>query len=180
MIDWAKVVACFHRVVHFDHISMARHRRTYPPKYQPPSFGTELLEPRLLLSGTGLLSETVVPGDTMPVVSVAITAGRLSGEVSPEHLVMHLKLDDITGEIAAGHMFLSDQGHNRVLGWKDLDDALSGNAPDVILGAEGYDDVMPNIGVDSLFWAGDLCFDGNRLWVGEYKFSGRVVGFPLQ
>ena len=42
------------------------------------------------------------------------------------------------------------------------------------------DDVDPDTRSDGLFWPQTLAWDGQRLWVGEYKFSGRVVGFARQ
>jgi hypothetical protein len=36
------------------------------------------------------------------------------------------------------------------------------------------------IGVNRLFWPAGLAFYRNRLWVGEFKFSTRIVGFKYQ
>jgi hypothetical protein len=58
--------------------------------------------------------------------------------------------------------------------------AMAGQAPDVFLGATGENDSGANIGDTGLFWPSELAFEGNALWVGEYKFSGRAVRFSTQ
>jgi len=37
--------------------------------------------------------------------------------------------------------------------------------------------LFEQIGIDKLFWPGAVSFDGNYLWVGEFKFSGRILRF---
>jgi WD40 repeat protein len=76
-----------------------------------------------------------------------------------------------------GHLFIGDTGFNRVLVWNDISDAVNGNAPDVVLGEEDLEDITPEIGVDKLFWPAGISFDGDYLWVGEFKFSGRILRF---
>ena len=76
-----------------------------------------------------------------------------------------------------GHLFISDKGYHRVLAWEDKYDAMAGDAPTAILGATDMNDFGPNIGEDSLFWPSEIAMDGSDLWVGEYKFSGRLVRF---
>ena len=58
-----------------------------------------------------------------------------------------------------------------------MDEALSGAAPDAVLGAESLRDTDPEIGRDSVFWPNRLAYDGDYLWVGEFKFSGRLLRF---
>ena len=53
-----------------------------------------------------------------------------------------------------------------------------GELPDlVILGADSLADTSPGIGPDTLFYPGALAFDGTYLWVGEFKFSERLLRF---
>lgn len=78
------------------------------------------------------------------------------------------------------HLFIGDTGFNRVLVWDSIDDAVSGKSPDIILGEENIDDVIPEIGKDKLFWPAGLAFDGSYLWVGEFKFSGRILRFSVR
>lgn len=79
-----------------------------------------------------------------------------------------------------GHLFVADTCFNRVLVWRDIEDAITGNNPDVILGAETLDEVAPEIGRNKLFWPGAVAFDGSFLWVGEFKFSERLLRFSVQ
>jgi hypothetical protein len=82
--------------------------------------------------------------------------------------------------VAENHLFIADTNLSRVFCWESIDNAISGAFPDVILGKKDYSDVYPRIGINSLFWPAGLAFHRNRLWVGEFKFSGRLVGFKYQ
>lgn len=84
------------------------------------------------------------------------------------------------GIIQNGQVFISDLSQHQVLAWQSIDDAVSGEDPDAILGATSIDDTDPDKTQDGLFWPLRLDFDGERLWVGEYKFSGRVLSYTLQ
>lgn len=75
--------------------------------------------------------------------------------------------------------FVADTVSNRVQIWNLVEDAISGKNPDIILGQNNFESVRPAIGKNRLFWPGTLYFDGSFLWVGEYKFSGRVVRFSV-
>jgi hypothetical protein len=46
-----------------------------------------------------------------------------------------------------------------------------------LLGAKDDSDRSARIGRDKLFWPGALAFDGGYLWVGEFKFSTRILRF---
>jgi hypothetical protein len=81
--------------------------------------------------------------------------------------------------VANGHFFLVDSSFNRVHIWRSVSNALDGKPADVILGANAYKS-RPEIGRDTLFWPNSFSFDGSYLWVGEVKFSNRVLRFsPL-
>ena len=75
--------------------------------------------------------------------------------------------------------FIADRGNNQIHGWRNISDAIDGNDPDLLLGASNYSDITPETDSDSLFWPATLAFDGSRLWVGEYKFSGRLLGYEM-
>ncbi len=74
-------------------------------------------------------------------------------------------------------LFVPDTVSNRVQIWNSFDSAISGSPPDIILGQPNLGNTDPAIGEDRLFWPNTLAFDGDYLWVGEYKFSGRVMRF---
>ena len=77
-----------------------------------------------------------------------------------------------------GMLFVADTCNNRVLIWNRVEEAISGKwPPDAVLGKPGLEDARPAIGRSSLFFPGALSFDGNYLWVGEFKFSNRILRF---
>jgi len=80
---------------------------------------------------------------------------------------------------AGGHFFLVDGGFNRVHIWRNIQDALAGKPADVILGANLHR-YRYEIGRNTLFAPFSFSFDGSYLWVGEVKFSTRLLRFsPL-
>ncbi|MEK7777428.1 MAG: hypothetical protein AAB303_02235, partial [Chloroflexota bacterium] len=76
---------------------------------------------------------------------------------------------------AQGHLFVTD-GFNHVLIWRNIQDALTGKVADVVLGANLYK-ARGEIGRNTFFAAVTLSFDGSYLWVGETKFSMRLLRF---
>lgn len=76
-------------------------------------------------------------------------------------------------EIADGHLFIADTGNNYVYIWEDVEDAIAGKSADVKLGQGG----APQIKKDTLFWPATPSYDGSYLWLGEVKFSGRLLRF---
>jgi len=81
--------------------------------------------------------------------------------------------------VSQGHLFVADTGFNRVQIWTEVADALAGKPADVLLGARDFNDISPEIGRDKLFWPASLAFDGSYLWVGEFKFSERILRFSV-
>jgi len=86
------------------------------------------------------------------------------------------------GSLAYGGMlFLAGTNSNKVYIWKNIEDALNGKNEDVLLGnqSDNFDD-PPQIGKNTLFWPAGLAFDGSYLWVGEFKFSERLLRYSVQ
>ena len=83
------------------------------------------------------------------------------------------------GIIKDEHVFISDLSQHRILAWEELGTALSGAEPDAIIGATSLEDTDPDKTREGLFWPLRLDFNGERLWVGEYKFSGRVLSYRV-
>ena len=79
-----------------------------------------------------------------------------------------------------GALFIADTPNNRVLAWRDAAAAASGALPDAVLGAPSLEPVKPAVSRTRLFWPGALAWDGARLWVGEFKFSNRIVRFSQE
>ncbi|HDO19370.1 MAG TPA: hypothetical protein ENG74_01450 [Thermoplasmatales archaeon] len=75
-------------------------------------------------------------------------------------------------------LFVADTCNNRILVWNSIEEALSGKwPPDAVLGKPSLEDAQPAIGKKSLFFPGAVSFDGSYLWVGEFKFSNRILRF---
>jgi len=82
--------------------------------------------------------------------------------------------------ISQGHLFVGDTGNGRVLIWKNVEDAIAGKNADVILGAEDLTDTNSEIGRNKLSHPAVPAFDGSYLWVGEFKFSERLLRFSVK
>ena len=76
-------------------------------------------------------------------------------------------------------LLVADTVNGRVLGWDSVADAANGKNPTLILGATDLSETVPEIGRDKLYWPSDMNFDGTYLWVGEFKFSVRLLRFGL-
>jgi hypothetical protein len=84
--------------------------------------------------------------------------------------------------VTQGHLFVADTVANRVLVWNSITSAMNGSSADVVLGCTGDTSTRrddPEIGKSSLFWPAGIAFDGSYLWVGEFKFSGRLLRFGV-
>ncbi len=76
------------------------------------------------------------------------------------------------------HLFVADRGSHRIFIWEDYRHAIAGIEADVILGDTNDDTTgIPKVTQDTLFWPSAVYYDGSYLWVGEYKFSGRILRF---
>ncbi|MFH1801495.1 MAG: hypothetical protein ABH804_01535 [archaeon] len=75
-----------------------------------------------------------------------------------------------------GHLFVGDTGFNAVHIWTDIEDALLGEQADIFLGEKGR---IPSTKEGKLFWSTSLAYDGSYLWVGEFKFSERLLRFSV-
>lgn len=107
--------------------------------------------------------------------------GRLSSGGAPATVGATLRINLPQGVLLAeGALFVPDTNGNRVLVWRDAADAAAGLTPDAVLGARDLEPKKPAIGVDTLFWPGAVAFDGRFLWVGEFKFSNRILRFTAR
>jgi hypothetical protein len=68
--------------------------------------------------------------------------------------------------------FITLQGDNQVVGWDSIEDALAGQTPKVKLGS-GDGTKAAN----AIKMANAVAWDGSHLWIGEFKFSTRMLGF---
>ncbi len=83
--------------------------------------------------------------------------------------------------VARGSLFVSATNFNVVHGWRDAGDAALGRPADLIIGASAATPVPPpRITQRTLFWPGGVAFDGSYLWVGEFKFSNRLLRYTVR
>ncbi len=75
------------------------------------------------------------------------------------------------------HLFVAECGMHRVHCWERVEDALAGKAPDAVLGQAGLAGITAATARDRLFNPATAWFDGTWLWVGETKFSERLLRF---
>jgi len=108
------------------------------------------------------------------------TVGSLSSNGTTLAAVLTFNLPEGVA-LSGNKLFVADTVFNRVQIWNDFSTAITGSAADVILGQpdNNINDTNPAIGQNTLFWPGFLSFDGSYLWVGEYKFSGRLLRFSI-
>jgi hypothetical protein len=82
--------------------------------------------------------------------------------------------------LAGQQLFVADTGNNRVQIWNNFSSAVAKNPADIILGQPNAAiPTTPMIGKNRLFAPATLSFDGSYLWVGEFKFSGRLLRFSV-
>jgi hypothetical protein len=84
-----------------------------------------------------------------------------------------------TARVARGQLFIANTGFNQLQAWRRVEDAVAGRTPDVVLG-DANPAAPPRITERTLFWPGAPAFDGSYLWVGEFKFSGRILRFSVR
>ncbi len=103
----------------------------------------------------------------------------LSNEAQPKVLNRQTAPTNLPEDALAakGSFFIANTGGNLVYAWKDIEDAIDGKPYDTILGDSSAEDTKPEIGKNKLFWPAALAYDGSFLWVGEFKFSGRILRF---
>jgi len=79
--------------------------------------------------------------------------------------------------IDSDHLFVADLSNHRVLIWSNIPSSFD-EYPDIVIGQNSFTSGLPpKFTRDSLFFPGSVWFDGGYLWVGEYKFSHRVLRY---
>jgi hypothetical protein len=105
-----------------------------------------------------------------------LTGGAAAVQLPPAGADWRINLSQ-AAIASEGALFIADTNLSRVLAWSDIDDALAGADPEVVLGEKSLEDEVPEIGKDKLFWPASVAYVGRRLYVGEFKFSHRLVEF---
>lgn len=76
-------------------------------------------------------------------------------------------------------LFVADTGNNRVLIWSKFPESEL-DEPDIVLGQPDFTSQYKTNSKDRLFMPHFISFDGSFLWVGEMKFSNRLLRFSVQ
>ena len=67
--------------------------------------------------------------------------------------------------------FIAVQGEDRVIGWSTVEEAITGSQPTMSFGGNADKSRSGTKMASTVGW------DGVHLWVGEFKFSNRILGF---
>ncbi len=76
-------------------------------------------------------------------------------------------------------LFVADNGNNRVLVWSKFPESEA-DEPDIVLGQKDFQSNYPSATKNGLFMPSYVSFDGSFLWVGEMKWSNRLLRFSVQ
>lgn len=139
----------------------------------PPRFVLEMTNPGRISSDGKFLAAAPFEGHEVLVWRV----DSLDGDIRPLQITgvrFNLPGDALP---AGGLFFVADRGNNRVAVWNRIDDALNGAPPNAFLGAADANDTRAGLSQTKLFMPGSLAYDGRHLWVGEFKFSTRILRF---
>lgn len=153
-----------------------------PDSTSSPLFSLDISDPGRLSSDGNYLTVVLLSDNKIQIYSVADLSGasspvtEISEVCSAAGRSSFLNLPQ-GALVSDNHLFIADTNQSRVFCWESITDAINGSFPEVILGKQDCSNTDPAIGIDSLFWPAGLAFHNDRLWVGEFKFSGRVVGF---
>ena len=148
-----------------------------PTTLANPSFTLNLNTPISSIKSDGNYL-TLVSEKTVKIYKVA----ELSANAQPMTVQgnSQTRFNMLGSAITIGERLLvADTVNGRVLGWDSVADAANGKNPTLILGATDLSETVPEIGRDKLYWPSDMNFDGTYLWVGEFKFSVRLLRFGL-
>ncbi len=76
-------------------------------------------------------------------------------------------------------LFVGDVGNNRVLVWAKFPESET-DEPDIVLGQKDFQSNYPSNTKSGLFMPSFVSFDGSFLWVGEVKWSNRLLRFSVR
>lgn len=94
---------------------------------------------------------------------------------STQQLPLNLPTEAITFD---GSLAIANMGFSQVLIWQNRSD-WGDPSKAIVLGQSSLADREPHIGRAGLFQPATLAKCGNSLWVGEFKFSSRILHYSL-
>ena len=143
-----------------------------PDKTSNPKFTLDVTSPTRMSSDGEYLAVTSTTTHTVSLFKIDQLSVNTTGTKVGGHGVFNLPEG---ANISNNMLFVADTGNNKVAIWEDINDALSGESYNTLIGAENRE--IPEIGKGSLFWPGSVFYDDDYLWVGEFKFSNRLLRY---
>ena len=148
--------------------------RKLPERNSEPDFVLEIPNPGRLSSDGQYLVASPFDGHDIWIWSV----DQLGIDNRPYRIdgrgLFNLPGHAITSE---GRLFVADRSNHRVQIWYRIEDAFSGGPANAVLGAADLNDRTAGNSPQKLFMPGSLALGGGYLWVGEFKFSTRILRF---
>lgn len=137
-------------------------------------FGTAKLN-RLSSDGTYLTVAQTSP----PAVYVFRVEDMLNGKTTAWKTVGGIGFLNLPSEAITfqGSLAIANQGFHDVLLWKNIEDAPNVAKMTVLGQSANMQGNTPAIGINRLFMPGALLHLHGNLWVGEHKFSSRILQF---
>jgi len=134
--------------------------------------------PRTITTDGNYLGISYIHGQNIELYKVSDieTKGAKAEAYATVGAVGDFNLPDST-IVKGDKLFIADTGFNRIHVWHSIQDAKDGKPADTILGQSNALERNTKKSEDGLFWPRKMCFNGRDLWVGEFKFSGRLVKF---
>jgi hypothetical protein len=149
--------------------------RGLPAATAEPAYTLDVSRVTRLSSDGTWLAATQTEGQSVTLFEIAklpsASAGRVVGGAGRFNLPQGAKL-------AKGGLMIASTNFNQVHLWRRVEDAAAGRSADVLLG-DSDPSAPPRATADAFFWPGVPAFDGSYLWVGEFKFSGRLLRFSV-
>lgn len=145
-----------------------------PGPASEPKFSLEMQNPGRISSDGSYLAAAPFEGQDVLLWAVE----RLSGESQPVRIGGQGRFN-LPGDalVADGRFFVADRSNNRVQVWTRVQDAIEGKPANAYLGALTAEDRSAGVTRNKLFMPGAVAWDGAHLWVGEFKFSTRILRF---
>ncbi len=147
--------------------------RGVPQEGEEPLFSLSIRQPARISSDGVHVLVTSSENHTIYVFRVSELGAEALPRVAAGSGMFNLPQGAVIRE---GQVFITDTTGNRVYCWRDVEDLVARRPATAILGTSGP---TPRIGANSFFWPGVPAFDGSYLWVGEFKFSGRMPRFSV-
>lgn len=138
------------------------------------NFGNVQLN-RLSSDGTYFCVTQQSPG----AVFVYKVADLVAGNTNPWKTIQGVGFLNLPSEAIAfeGALAIANQSFNDVLLWRDINEAPNAAKMIVLGSASNSPANAPSIGANRLFMPGALLYERGQLWVGEHKFSSRILRF---